>query len=65
MQRICRFEIISVNREKKSLPCPTEWDKNQLLYSENLLPKSNHIDIEERPLILDLKRHLETWKLTQ
>ena len=28
MQRICRFEIISVSREENFLPCSTEWDKS-------------------------------------
>ena len=48
MQQICRFEIISVSREEKSLSCSTEWDESAYLTPSNLQPKidtvigSNH-----------------------
>ena len=52
MQRICRFEIISVSREGNSLPCSTEWDKSGYFTPSNLLPKSvvkmKHLTREQR-----------------
>ena len=52
MQRICRFEIISVSREENSLPCSTEWDKSVYFTPSNLLPKSvvkmKHLTREQR-----------------
>ena len=52
MQRICRFEIISVSREENSLPCSTEWDKSGYFTPSNLLPKSvvkmKHLTLEQR-----------------
>ena len=52
MQRICRFEIISVSREENSLPCSTEWDKSGYFTPSNLLPKSvvkmKHLTREQR-----------------
>ena len=40
MQRICRFEIISLSREENSLSCSTEWDKSVYFTPSNLLPTS-------------------------
>ena len=52
MQRICRFEIISVSREENSLSCSTEWDKSVYFTPSNLLPKSvvkmKHLTREQR-----------------
>ena len=52
MQRDCRFEIISVNREENILPCSTEWDKRVYFTPSNLLPKSvvkmKHLTREQR-----------------
>ena len=52
MQQDYRFEIISVSREEKSLPCSTEWDKSVYFTPSNLLPKSvvkmKHLTREHR-----------------
>lgn len=47
-----RFEIISVSREEKLLPCSPEWDKSCYFTPSNLLPKSvvkmRHLTQEQR-----------------
>ena len=52
MQRNCRFEIISVNREENPLQCSTEWGKCCYFTPSNLLPKSvvkmTHLTREQR-----------------
>lgn len=52
MQRICRFEIITVCREENLLPCSTEWDKSSYFTPSHLLQKSvvkmKHLSREQR-----------------
>ena len=55
MQRICRFEIISVSREENSLPCSTEWDKsvyftpsNHTITADNGKKIARHQEIAEK-----------------
>ena len=52
MQRNCRFEIISVSREEKILPCSAEREKSCYFTPSNLLPKSvvkmKHLTREQR-----------------
>ena len=52
MQRHYPFEIISVSREEKLLPCSPEWDKSCYFTPSNLLPKSvvkmKHLSREQR-----------------
>ena len=55
MQRICRFEIISVSREENSLSCSTEWDKsvyftpsNHTITADNGKELARHQEIAEK-----------------
>ena len=55
MQRICRFEIISVSREENFLSCSTEWDKsvyftpsNHTITADNGKEFAKHQEIAEK-----------------
>ena len=55
MQRICRFEIISVSREENFLPCSTEWDisvyftpSNHTITADNGKEFAKHQEIAEK-----------------